>query len=92
LPPGPGDFYVESATFRHRELFEQPIDEARLFPPTSPDRATSLPAEFRQFRNLRAPGEPQGKRLKTIDGPVVREIVYRDWAVRGQPAIKRRSR
>lgn len=79
-------FYdVEERRFRHRELFATPIDEARLFPPdprTEAARAflaagtvrveTSTPLETRKVRRLPSP-----------DGPVMREVIFRDWQVTG---------
>jgi len=78
-------FDVESRDFRHRELFEEPIDEAKLFPPD--DRLERAKALLAQNAVPFAQCEPQEtrktKRLKTPDGPVTREIVYRDWRVTG---------
>ena len=81
-------FDVESRAFRHRELFEQPVDEAKMFPPDERmERANAL-----LTRNAVgfARCEPQEvrkiKKLKTPDGPVTREIVYRDWRVTGNVA------
>ena len=80
-------FDVESRGFRHRELFEQPIDEAKFFPPDERlERANALlaknavpfvrcePAENRKVRRFRNPatGEMQE-----------REVIYRDWRVSG---------
>lgn len=79
-------FYdVEERRFRHRELFATPIDEARLFPPdprTETARAllaagsvrvdTCTPLETRKVRRLPSP-----------DGPVTREVIFRDWQVAG---------
>jgi predicted nucleic acid-binding Zn finger protein len=76
---------VESREFRQRELFEEPPDEARLFPPD--ERAERAQDLIRSNAIPFAQCEPQEtrktKRLKTPDGPVVREIVYRDWRVTG---------
>jgi len=78
-------FDVESRDFRHRELFEQPLDEARLFPPD--ERLEQAAALLAQHAVPFARCEPQetrkAKKLKTPDGPVTREIVYRDWRVTG---------
>jgi hypothetical protein len=78
-------FDVETRAFRHRELFEQPIEEARLFPP---DVRLERAAELIAQKAVRfAACEPQEtrkvKKLGTPDGPVMREIVYRDWRVTG---------
>src|SRR5690606_13042301 len=78
-------FDVEARQFRHRELFEDPIDEAKLYPP---DRRRELAdqmlgegtvhidsCESQETRKLR--------RLPSPDGPITREIVHRDWRVSG---------
>jgi hypothetical protein len=85
---------VQARQVRHRELFEAPPDEAKLFPP-DPRRvaarrlvdagqvkiASALPQETRRV-----------KTLKTPEGKVTREIVYRDWRLSGaageQPAVE----
>jgi hypothetical protein len=79
-------FDVEARAFRHRELFEFPIDEAKLFPPD--DRAIKarelimkgtvgvISCERSETRKV--------KKLKTPDGPIEREIVYREWRVEGR--------
>lgn len=79
-------FDVETRRFRHRELFEQPVDEAALFPPDlRAERAASLLAsgavgvarcEVRETRKTR--------KLPSPDGVQVREVVYRDWEVSGR--------
>jgi hypothetical protein len=78
-------FDVESRDFRHRELFELPVNEAKLFPPDERiERARALLA-VNAIPFIRC--EPQEtrktKKLKTPEGPVTREIVYRDWRVAG---------
>jgi hypothetical protein len=78
-------FDVESRDFRHRELFEQPADEAKLFPP---DQRVELAKALLANNAIPfARCEPQEtrktKKLKTPDGPVTREVVYRDWRVSG---------
>lgn len=80
-------FDVESRGFRHRELFEQPIDESTFFPPDERfEQAKVLlaknaipfvrcePSETRKTRRFRNPatGEIMG-----------REVIYRDWRVTG---------
>ena len=78
-------FDVEARAFRHRELFEQPIDEAKFFPPDERlERANGL-LSTNTVANVRC--EPQETRktrkLKSPEGPLTREIVYRDWRVAG---------
>src|SRR6185436_4357169 len=78
-------FDVESRHFRHRELFEQPIDEAKMFPPDERlERAKVLLANRAVSLAQCEPQETRKtKKLKTPDGPVTREVVYRDWRVGG---------
>lgn len=78
-------FDVESRGFRHRELFEQPVDEAKLFPPDERlERAKALLARNAvPFARCEPQETRKTKKLKTPDGPVTREIVYRDWRVAG---------
>jgi hypothetical protein len=81
-------FDVESRAFRHRELFEQPVDEAKMFPPDERmERANALLARNAVVLGSCEPQETRKtKKLKTPDGPVTREIVYRDWRVTGNVA------
>jgi hypothetical protein len=82
---GRGIFDVETRDFRHRELFEQPIDEARMFPPDErAERARALLASNAiPFARCEPEETRTTKKLKTPDGPVTREVVYRDWRVTG---------
>lgn len=78
-------FDVESRAFRHRELFEQPLDEAKMFPPDERiEKAAALLAQ-NVVSALRCEVQEtrKTKKLKTLEGPVTREIVYRDWRVFG---------
>jgi hypothetical protein len=85
---------VESRLYRHRELFAEPPDEGRLFPPDPRQeeawdllrrRAVHVgscrPRETRKVRKLRTPA-----------GPVEKEVVYREWQVTGaagdQPEVE----
>jgi hypothetical protein len=77
---------VETRAFRHRELFADPIDEAKLYPP---DPRTEQAAGFLASNAVQvetcAPQETRKERqLKTPDGPVRRIIVYRDWRATGK--------
>jgi hypothetical protein len=78
-------FDVETRGFRHRELFEQPVDEAKMFPPDERvERAKALlAANAVPFARCEVQETRKTKKLKTPDGPVTREIVYRDWRVTG---------
>jgi hypothetical protein len=81
-------FDVESRGFRHRELFEQPVDEAKMFPPDERlERAKGLLARNAvPFARCEPQETRKTKKLKTPDGPVTREIVYRDWRITGNVA------
>ena len=84
-------FDVASREFRHRELFEQPVEEAKFFPPD--ERLEKAKALIEKNAVPFARCEPQEtrktKKLKTPDGPVTREIVYRDWRVTGNVAMEK---
>ncbi len=84
-------FDVESRDFRHRELFEQPVDEAKLFPPDERlERAKALIAgNAVPFARCEPQETRKTKKLKTPDGPITREIVYRDWRVTGTVATEK---
>jgi hypothetical protein len=79
---------VEARKYRHRELFEVPIDEAKFHPPDERSEAAQLLIERKQVRvTTAAPRETKKLRhLKTPDGPIDREIIYRDWLVIGEVA------
>ncbi len=78
-------FDVESRRYRLRELFERPIDEARYFPPDlRRELAAKLLDDGRvEIRSCAAEETTKTRRLKTPDGPVTRQITYRDWRVVG---------
>jgi hypothetical protein len=78
-------FDVEARDFRHRMLFEQPVDEAVLFPPdVRTERANALLATNAiPFARCEPQETRKTKRLKTPEGPVTREVVHRDWRVTG---------
>ncbi len=84
-------FDVESRDFRHRELFEQPVDEAKFFPPDERlERAKALLAKNAvPFARCEPQETRKTKKLKTPDGPITREIVYRDWRVTGNVATEK---
>jgi hypothetical protein len=85
---------VEQREYRHRELFAQPIDEARYFPP-DPRRAEAR-ALLQRGEVAIASATPRETRkqqaLRTPEGEVAREVVLRDLVVRGsageQPAVE----
>lgn len=78
-------FDVETRRYRHRELFEEPADEAKYFPPDlRHELAIMLLREGRvKIASCCAQETTKSRRLKTPDGPVERQITYRDWHVSG---------
>ncbi len=87
-------FDVERRDYRHRELFEEPIDEAKYFPPDPrKESARKLIADGAVQIAACNPEETRKVRtMMTIKGPENREVVYRNWRVRGavgeQPAVE----
>ena len=79
---------VQARYYRHRELFETPIDEAKLYPPDPRREAASrLLAEGRITLARCDVRETRKKtKLKTPAGKVEREVLYRDWEVLGTAA------
>lgn len=78
-------FDVQARHYRHRELFETPINEEELYPPDlRREAATELLAagkvcvEDCSFRETR-----KQRKLKTPEGKVTREVILRDWVVVG---------
>jgi hypothetical protein len=76
---------VQRREFRHRELFDTPVDEEKLFPP-DPRRERSR--ELIAARQVRVEGctvqeTRKTQKVKTPAGEQVREIFYRDWHVTG---------
>ena len=78
-------FDVESRDFRHRELLEQPVDEAKMFPPDERLELAKalLAANAVPFARCEPQETRKTKKLKTPEGPITREVVYRDWRVTG---------
>jgi hypothetical protein len=74
--------------YRHRELFAEPIDMQRYFPPDVKrelargfvkDKLVQI-SRFEQIDNIKI------KRFKTPDGPIQREVVLRDTLIEGSAA------
>jgi len=81
-------FDVEARRYRHRELFEEPADEAKFFPP---DLRTERAQQFIDdgqvtIDSCLAQENSKTSRLKTPEGKVTRTIVHRDWRVLGKVA------
>jgi hypothetical protein len=76
---------VEARTFRHRELFESPIDEAEFYPPdTRRERIAAMLEKGQVTIKSAVPRETvKTRKLKTPEGPVTRQVIYRDWQISG---------
>jgi hypothetical protein len=78
-------FDVQSRQFRHRELFAEPIDEARLYPPDARLEKTAVLLESNKVSVASCiPEETRKiKTLKTLEGKIERVVMHRDWRVTG---------
>lgn len=85
---------VEKRDFRHRELFAQPVDEAKFFP--EDDRITAAKGFVAKDEvTLTGVAMTQARRTRTIDTPLApatpkkrvrRDLVQREWNVKGKVA------
>jgi hypothetical protein len=77
---------VETRAFRHRELFAEPIDERKMYPPDprTEQAGRLLSHDEVRIETCESQENRKTRRLKTPDGPVVRTVVYRDWRVIGR--------
>jgi hypothetical protein len=84
-------FDVETRAFRHRELFEEPVDEAKYFPPNLQfEQALAFQAQNAvRVSACEVQETRKQKKLYTPEGPVHREVVLRDWRVRGAAGTQR---
>jgi hypothetical protein len=78
-------FDVQSRQFRHRELFAEPIDEARLYPPDArlEKAAALLESNNVSVASCAAEETRKVKTFKTLEGKIERVVVHRDWRVTG---------
>ena len=76
---------LEHRSFRHRQLFDEPVDLDALFPPNiRTERANALiQGGTVQVASVQNSETRKFRKLKTPAGIVAREIIYRDWIVRG---------
>lgn len=79
-------FDVEARDYRHRELFAEPIDLARVYPPDLRKEAADRFAEAGAVEVVSAVTREtkKARKLHTPDGVVFRELVHRDWVVTGR--------
>ncbi|MBT9583400.1 SWIM zinc finger family protein [bacterium] len=71
----------ECRVIRYRPLTQKPLDLAKVYPPdTRLERALQLQAQVDhcQLQEMR-----KVKRLPTPQGPVQRELIFRDWKIAG---------
>jgi len=82
---------VERREYRHRELFESPPDEARLFPPDPRrERAAAILEKGEVSVESCQPRETRKlKVLRTPHGKETREVIHRDWQVHGSAGDER---
>lgn len=76
---------IEARELRSRALFAEPIDEASFYPPEPRlEKAQALLAESKvSVEQVGLRETRKQRRLKTPDGPVLRELILRDWEVKG---------
>jgi hypothetical protein len=76
---------VQRRQFRHRELFDTPIDEAKLFPPDPRrEKARALVAAGQvRVDACRVQETRKAQKVRSPEGVQPREIIYRDWNVTG---------
>lgn len=83
-------FDVETRRYRHRELFETPVDEARYFPPDPRREAAERLLEAGDVEIVSAEAEDTvaRRRLRFNDGETFRAeyrtVVHRDWRIVGR--------
>ena len=77
---------VQRREFRHRESFDTPLDEEKLFPP-DPRREKSrelIAAGQVRVESCKVQETRKTQKIKTPEGERTREIFYRDWTVTGR--------
>ena len=79
-------FDVEARAWRHRELFQKPVELSTLYPPDPRrEEASGLLARGEVSLISTATRETtKQKRFKTPEGVIFREVIYRDWVVHGR--------
>jgi hypothetical protein len=77
---------VQRREFRHRELFDTPLDDEKLFPP-DPRREKSrelIAAGHMRVDACKVQETRKTQKIKTPAGERIKEILYRDWNVTGK--------
>lgn len=70
--------------YRWREIFPVPLEEARLYPPDTRQARVPLLLGQTELSECLVQESRKVRRFKTPEGKVEREVVYRDWRVRGK--------
>jgi hypothetical protein len=81
-------FDLDTREYRHRELFETPVDEAALYPPDARQEQAVAWLEQGQVQVAQCEAEEtrKARRFRTEHGPIERDVIYRDWRATGQVA------
>lgn len=79
-------FDVEARAWRHRELFEKSVDLQKLYPvdPRREEAAGYLSRAEVALTSAVTRETTKQKRFKTPEGPIFREVIFRDWVVHGR--------
>lgn len=79
-------FDVEARAWRHRELFQKPVDLTKLYPadPRREEASGYLARGEISLTSTVNRETTKQRRFKTPDGPLFREVVLRDWVVHGR--------
>lgn len=79
-------FDVEARAWRHRELFEKPVDLKALYPvdPRREEASALLAKNEVSLTSAVVRETTKQKRFKTPEGPIFREVIFRDWVVHGR--------
>jgi hypothetical protein len=79
---------LEARNFRHRELFENPLEEKRLYPPDlrRESMASMLARGLVTVERCEPEEQRQVKRLRNprTGNEISREVIYRNWRVTGR--------
>ena len=79
-------YHLATRSYRHRPLFDQPIDLDKIFPPNPRLEKARAYADAGEVRLASCvPRETRKiKRLPGASGPTLREVIHRDWCLSGQ--------
>lgn len=81
-------YQLESRSYRHRELFAEPLELEKMFPPS--ERLAKARQHLAQgevdVRGCEPRETRKVKKLASPAGKVLKEIIYRDWCLEGSVA------